>query len=72
MSGMPAAGIPGLKRQALTRAKEAGLKYMAVVLSDNIITQLSLQSFEKVNKGSYTVLSHYDREAAKEWLIEQS
>ena len=54
------------------RAKEAGLKYMSVIVSDNVFTQLSLQGFEKINNGSYVVNSHYDAKAAREWLLNQN
>lgn len=54
------------------RAKEAGLKFMSVVVSDNIFSQLSLQGFEKVNNGSYMVHSHYDQKVAQEWLKNQN
>lgn len=53
------------------RAREAGLKYMSVIVSDNIFAQLSLQGFEKVNNGSYTVFTHYDARVARQWLKEQ-
>src|SRR5688572_17620738 len=37
------------------RAAKVGLTHMAVIMSDNIFTQLSLQGFTKVTKGVYTV-----------------
>ncbi|WP_224996073.1 hypothetical protein [Cesiribacter sp. SM1] len=54
------------------RAKKAGLKYMAVVVSDNIFAQLSLQGFEKVCNGNYSVFCHNDAEVAREWLLNQN
>jgi hypothetical protein len=53
------------------RARVAGLKYMSVIVSDNIFAQVSLQGFEKVNNGSYTVFTHYDAKVAREWLKNQ-
>lgn len=54
------------------RARRAGLAYMSVIVSDNILTQISLIGFERVVNGSYTVYTHYDTEAAKEWLLNQN
>ena len=54
------------------RARSAGLAYMSVIMSDSIPTQISLIGFERVVNGSYTVYSHYDKEAAREWLINQN
>ena len=54
------------------RAKTAGLKYMSVIVSDNIFAQVSLQGFEKVNNGNYMVHTHCDKKVAKEWLQKQN
>jgi hypothetical protein len=54
------------------RAKKAGLKYMSVIVSDNIFAHLSLQSFEKICNGSYYVYTHNDANTAREWLLNQS
>lgn len=53
------------------RAKACGLKYMSVIVSDNIFAQLSLQGFERVNNGNYIVYTHYDVKVAKAWLEKQ-
>lgn len=50
------------------RAEAAGLKYMGVIISDNIFSQLSLQGFEKLSDDKYKVFSHYDAEVVKNWL----
>ena len=53
------------------RAVKAGLKYMAVIMSDNVFTQLSLQGFAKVTKGVYTVGVFNSESQARTWLKEQ-
>lgn len=54
------------------RAAKAGLTDMAVIMSDNIFTQLSLQGFAKVTKGVYTVNIFNADVPARKWLKEQS
>ncbi len=50
------------------RAVEAGLKTMGVILSADFFTQLSLQGFEKVSSGAFTVGSFPSKDEAHEWL----
>lgn len=52
------------------RAIEAGLRYMAVIVSPNIFTQLSLEGFIELNPG-YVVRSFQDTDAAETWLHNQ-
>lgn len=52
------------------RAIEAGLKYMAVIVSPSIFTQLSLQNFIELNPG-YQVRSFQEANNAEEWLSNQ-
>ncbi|MBT1704049.1 hypothetical protein [Chryseosolibacter indicus] len=54
------------------RAAKAGLANMAVIMSDNIFTQLSLQGFAKVSKGVFTVNVFNADVPARKWLKEQS
>lgn len=49
------------------RATAAGLKHMAVIVSPNIFSQLSLQGFVEVSNG-FTVRSFQTEEKAREWL----
>jgi|SRR5690606_33511499 len=53
------------------RAIKEGLRFMAVVMSDNLFTQLSLQNFEKITTGVYTVHSFNADAPARNWLKEQ-
>ena len=53
------------------RAAGAGLTDMAVIMSENIFTQLSLQGFAKVTKGVYTVNIFNAEPPARKWLKEQ-
>lgn len=53
------------------RAAKVGLNNMAVIMSDNIFTQLSLQGFAKVTKGVYTVNIFNADVPARKWLKEQ-
>jgi hypothetical protein len=53
------------------RAAAAGLTDMAVIMSENIFTQLSLQGFAKVTKGVYTVNIFNADAPARKWLKEQ-
>ncbi len=53
------------------RAAKAGLTDMAVIMSENIFTQLSLQGFAKVTKGVYTVNIFNAEPPARKWLLEQ-
>ena len=52
------------------RAAKEGLKTMAVIMSDNIFTQISLQGFEKVTQGVYTVGIFNNDADARKWLSE--
>jgi hypothetical protein len=54
------------------RAAKAGLNNMAVIMSDNIFTQLSLQGFAKVSKGVFTVNIFNADVPARRWLKEQA
>lgn len=54
------------------RAVGNGLRYMAVIMSDNLFTQLSLQNFEKITSGVYTVHIFNSDPNAKAWLKEQT
>jgi hypothetical protein len=53
------------------RAASAGLTTMAVIMSDNIFTQLSLQGFTKVSKGVYTVGVFNGDNQARNWIKAQ-
>lgn len=53
------------------RAAKAGLTDMAVIMSENIFTQLSLQGFAKVSKGVFTVNIFNADQPARKWLKEQ-
>jgi hypothetical protein len=53
------------------RAAKAGLTDMAVIMSENIFTQLSLQGFTKVTRGVYTVNIFNADQPARKWLKEQ-
>jgi hypothetical protein len=53
------------------RAAKAGLSDMAVIMSENIFTQLSLQGFAKVSKGVFTVNVFNAEAPARKWLKEQ-
>lgn len=53
------------------RAVKEGLTDMAVIMSDNIFTQLSLQGFSKVTTGVYTVSVFNSEANARKWLKEQ-
>lgn len=53
------------------RAAKEGLSDMAVIMSDNIFTQLSLQGFTKVTQGVYTVGIFNSEPQARKWLVEQ-
>ncbi len=53
------------------RAAKAGSTDMAVIMSDNIFTQLSLQGFTKVTKGVYAVCVFNGEPQARRWLKEQ-
>ncbi len=53
------------------RAAKEGLTDMAVIMSENIFTQLSLQGFAKVTKGVYTVNVFNAEAPARKWLLEQ-
>ena len=53
------------------RAAKAGLTDMAVIMSDNVFTQMSLQGFAKVTKGVYTVNIFNSDAPARKWLTEQ-
>lgn len=53
------------------RAAKAGLTDMAVIMSENIFTQLSLQGFTKVTKGVYSVCVFNGESQARKWLKEQ-
>lgn len=53
------------------RAAKEGLTDMAVIMSDNIFTQLSLQGFTKVTQGMYTVGIFNSETQARKWLLEQ-
>jgi hypothetical protein len=50
------------------RAVEAGLTDMAVIMSDNLFTQLSLQGFARAVKGKYTVEVFNSESEARKWL----
>lgn len=52
------------------RAIEAGLTHMAVVVSPNIFTQLSLEGFIELDPG-YLVRSFQEMNKAEEWLYQQ-
>lgn len=52
------------------RAVKEGLRNMAVIMSDNIFTQLSLKGFEKVTVGAYTVKVFNSEPSARNWLTE--
>ncbi|HEY8935227.1 MAG TPA: hypothetical protein VIM65_08400 [Cyclobacteriaceae bacterium] len=54
------------------RAAKEGLTDMAVIMSDNIFTQLSLQGFTKVTQGVYTVCVFNGEPQARTWLKGQS
>lgn len=54
------------------RAAKEGLTDMAVIMSDNIFTQLSLQGFTKVTQGVYAVCVFNSEPQARKWLKEQS
>jgi hypothetical protein len=54
------------------RAIQAGLRNMAVVVSDNVFAQLSLQGFLKISDGIYSVQSFNTMERAKEWLASRN
>ncbi|MFD1003667.1 STAS/SEC14 domain-containing protein [Ohtaekwangia kribbensis] len=54
------------------RAAKEGLTDMAVIMSDNIFTQLSLQGFTKATKGVYTVAIFNSEPDARKWLKEQA
>ncbi|MBT29606.1 MAG: hypothetical protein CMO01_08075 [Thalassobius sp.] len=49
------------------RAITAGLKYMAIIESENIFTQLSLKGFQKVS-GGYEAQRFLREEQARNWL----
>lgn len=53
------------------RAAKEGLTDMAVIMSDNIFTQLSLQGFTKVTQGVYQVGVFNSEPSARNWLKEQ-
>jgi hypothetical protein len=53
------------------RAAKEGLKTMAVIMSDNVFTQMSLQGFTKVTKGVYTVGVFNSDAQARNWIKEQ-
>ena len=53
------------------RAVKEGLRNMAVIMSDNLFTQLSLQNFEKITSGVYTVHIFNADAPARTWLKEQ-
>lgn len=53
------------------RAAKEGLTDMAVIMSDNIFTQLSLQGFTKVTQGVYQVGVFNAEPQARKWLLEQ-
>lgn len=52
------------------RAIKEGLKNMAVIVSPNLFTQLSLQGFIELNPG-YIVRSFEKTDEAEEWLSNQ-
>ena len=54
------------------RAAKEGLAFMAVIMSDNVFTQLSLQGFTKVTQGVYTVCIFNGEPQARKWLMEQT
>lgn len=54
------------------RAVKEGLRFMAVIMSDNLFTQLSLQNFEKITTGVYTVHIFNADIPARNWLKEQA
>jgi hypothetical protein len=54
------------------RAAKEGLTDMAVIMSDNIFTQLSLQGFTKVTQGVYAVCVFNSEPQARKWLKEQA
>lgn len=54
------------------RAAKQGLTDMAVIMSDNIFTQLSLQGFTKVTQGVYAVCVFNSEPQARKWLYEQN
>ncbi|UZR96611.1 hypothetical protein [Chondrinema litorale] len=49
------------------RAIKAGLKFMAVIESENIFTQLSLQGFQKVTSG-FETQRFIGEDKARTWL----
>jgi len=53
------------------RAANQGLTDMAVIMSENLFTQLSLQGFAKVTKGAYTVNIFNGDVPARKWLQTQ-
>ena len=53
------------------RAAAEGLRDMAVIMSDNIFSQLSLKGFIKVAKGLYTVGIFNAEPPARKWLDQQ-
>lgn len=50
------------------RAAKHGLTDMAVIMSDNVFTQLSLQGFTKVTQGVYAVCVFNSESKARTWL----
>lgn len=50
------------------RAVEAGLRSMAVIMSENLFTQLSLQGFTIITRGVYTVNIFNSEITARQWL----
>lgn len=52
------------------RAAKAGLKEMAIIQSDNVFSQLSLQGFTKATQGAYLVAMFNSEPNARQWLSE--
>lgn len=72
ISGPWQAANPWYETDWNPRAVKAGLEFMAVIMSENIFTQLSLQGFTKVTKGVYTVKIFNGELAGRTWIEEQN
>ena len=53
------------------QAVEKGLTTMAVITSNDLFTQLSLQGFIRTVKGVYETMLFNDESNARKWLIER-
>jgi len=54
------------------RAAKEGLAFMAVIMSENVFAQLSVQGFAKVTQGVYTVNIFNGQPQARTWLAQQT